>query len=229
MNLESVIKLIVDKFKPYSIFLYGSKATKTDTIFSDYELGIIFEDENFVSRKELNEFVNDNKYSIFPFKLSEINKGIIDTPFQREIYLNTLINGGAKPLYGVKVLENLTPPQITREHLLAEINFNLGIALSAVKAYKEGNYKLANELFYKSCLFLTRDYIYYKFKKLCITYNEIYEFACELKELSEFKDLVKISYNLRSEIDNKINEEYYYENISYINKFLLIELNQETK
>ena len=103
MNLESVINMIIRKYEVYSIFLYGSKATNTDNISSDYELGIIFEDKNFVSRKEIKELINDEKYSIFPFKLSEIMKYIIDTPFQREIYLNTLIAFGT-PLFNTFLL-----------------------------------------------------------------------------------------------------------------------------
>lgn len=224
MKLEDVINLIVNKFEPYSIFLYGSKATNTDNVFSDYEIGIIFEDNKYKSRLEIKDLIKDIKYSIFPFKLSEVTQCLMDTPFQKEIYLNVLTRGGAKTIYGVSVLENLIPPQITKENLLADITFNLGIALSAVRVYKTNNNLLASELLYKSCFYATRDYIYYKFKKLCITYEEIYEFAISLDELKEFKELLQVAYDSRLTINNVIEEKYYYENISYINKFILVKL-----
>ena len=128
MTLENVVDIIVEKFRPYSIFLYGSKATMSDNNWSDCEIGVIFEDGKYVSRKEIVDSINDTNYSIFPFKLSEISNHIIDTPFQKEIYLKSLIDGGAKTLYGVTVLENLEAPEVTREHLLADVNFNLGIS-----------------------------------------------------------------------------------------------------
>ena len=224
MELECVINILVNKFQPYSIFLYGSKATNTDNVFSDYEIGVIFDNGKYVSREDIKKVIVDDKYSIFPFKLNDIIEGTIDTPFQREIYLNVLVNGGSKTLYGVPVLENLVAPQITKDNLIADVNFHLGIALSAVRVYKTSNYELANDLMCKACLYATRDYIYYQFKKLYITYKEIYDFAIELKELNEFKELLQIAYELRFKRNNKIHEKYYYKNISYINKFLLMEL-----
>ena len=222
MKLENIIDLIVEKFKPYSIFLYGSKATNSDNKYSDYEIGVIFDDKKYISRQGIDEIIMDDNYSIFPFKLSEIVDYKIDTPFQKEIYLNVLINSGAKTLYGEPVLEKLEPPKITRDNLLADINFNLGVALSSVRIYKSGNYILANELLYKSCFYATRDYIYYKLKKLCITYNEIYSIAIELDELKDFKYLLELCYNLRCNVDKTIDNKYYYKNISYINKFILV-------
>lgn len=222
MKLENVINLIAEKFKPHSIFLYGSKATDSDNKYSDYEIGVIFDDKKSISRQEIDEIVMDGNYSIFSFKLSEIVNYKIDIPFQKEIYLNTLINGGAKTLYGEPVLEKLRPPKITRDNLLADINFNLGVALSSVRVYKSGDYILANELLYKSYFYATRDYIYYKLKKLCITYNEIYSIAIELDELKDFKDLLELCYNLRCNVDKTIDNKYYYKNISYINKFILV-------
>ena len=93
MELECVINILVNKFQPYSIFLYGSKATNTDNVFSDYEIGVIFDNGKYVSREDIKKVIVDDKYSIFPFKLNDIIEGTIDTPFQREIYLNVLVNG----------------------------------------------------------------------------------------------------------------------------------------
>lgn len=221
MELEKVVKIMVESLKPYSIFLYGSKATNSDNINSDYEIGIIFEDEKYVSRKEISKLINDKQYSIFPFKLSELINCNIDTPFQKTIYLNVLLMGGAKTLYGVPVLQNLKAPEITKKDLREDINFNLGMALCSVRVFKSGNISLANDLFYKSCFYVTRDYIYFRLKKLCLSYNEIYEVSNSLEDLSEYKELLDIAYDLRNNPDAENQEQFYYKNISYINKFIL--------
>ena len=72
MTLENVVDIIVEKFRPYSIFLYGSKATKSDNNWSDCEIGVIFADGKYVSRKEIVDSINDTNYSILPFKLISI-------------------------------------------------------------------------------------------------------------------------------------------------------------
>ena len=221
MNLDKVVDIIAETFKPYSIFLYGSKATMSDNNWSDCEIGVIFEDAKYISRQEIANLIKDDNYSIFPFKLSEITNYMIDTPFQKEIYLKSLIDGGAKTLYGVTVIEKMEAPNITREHLLADVNFNLGRALAAVKIFKSGNYELANEFLYKSCLYSTRNYIYYKQKKMCITYEEIFSVAIQLDELNEFKYLLEVSLDLRYNHEKIIDEKFYYKNITYINKFIL--------
>lgn len=221
MNLKKVIEIIIQNFEVYSIFLYGSKATNSDNINSDYEIGIIFEDEKYISPQEIFSKIADKNYAIFPFRLSEIMNYDIDTPFQKAIYLNVLINGGSKTLYGVPVLQELKAPKITKEDLLADINFNLGMALCAVRVFKFGNSSLANDLFYKSCLYVTRDFIYYHSNKLCLSYNEIYENSQKLEELNEYRELLNMAYCLRNNPDKENKPELYYKNISYINKYIL--------
>lgn len=221
MSLENVIDILVQKFNPYSIFLYGSKATNTDNINSDYEIGVIFEDNKYISRQEISNSINDKNYSIFPFRLSEVMNYDIDTPFQKNIYLNILIKGGSKTLYGIPILQKLKAPTITTKDLLADINFNLGIALSAVRVYKSGNSILANDLFYKSCLYVTRDFIYFLSKKLCLSYNEIYNTSQKIEELNEYKELLDMAHYLRNHPNGENKIQLFYKNISYINKYIL--------
>lgn len=221
MELEDVIKILTDNSKPYSIFLYGSKATFSDNKDSDCELGIIYEENNYVSRKVIEDLIKDNNYSIFPFKLKDVLNYDIDTPFQKNIYITTLINGGAKTIYGEKVLETLNPPNISIDDLLADINFHLGIALSSVKVYKTNNMRLANELFYKSCFYSTRDLIYSKTKELCISYNEIYKKSQNIDIPNEYRELLEIAYKLRNEKLTDVESVVYFKNITYINKFIL--------
>lgn len=224
MTLEEVVRILVESFNPYSIFLYGSKATRTDIKESDYEVGVIFEDDKYVSRQSIADKIKDKNFAIYPFKLSEILHYDVDTPFQKSIYLNVLIRGGSRTLYGVPVLQTLKAPAITQEDLLADINFNLGIALSAVRVYKTGDIGLANDLFYKSCFYATRDLIYSRFKKLPLSYNEIYEISQQMRELDVYKELLDTAHSLRNSCNEIVPSSLYYKNISYINKFILKKL-----
>lgn len=223
MTLEEVVQRLVKSFSPYSIFLYGSKATETDNEDSDYEVGVIFEDDKYISRRIIAEKVSAKDFAIYPFRLGEIMSYDIDTPFQKTIYLNVLANGGSKTLYGVPVLQSLAVPAITTEDLLADINFNLGVAFSAVRAYKEGDIDLANNLFYKACFFATRDLIYHRLNKLCLSYHEIYGTSQEISELDAYREVLDASYSLRNHRDATIASSMYYKNISYINQFILKE------
>lgn len=75
------LKELYQKYSPISIFLYGYYATNSATEKSDYEIGVIFCEDNYVSRKELAEFVNNKQISVFPFKHNDLISYSIDTPF----------------------------------------------------------------------------------------------------------------------------------------------------
>jgi hypothetical protein len=79
--------------------------------------------------------------------------------------MRTLIEGGAKTLVGKTIIENLTPPKIRMIDLISDANFNLGYALACVQIAKTKNFELANEVFYKSCLFLFEGLIFLETKK----------------------------------------------------------------
>lgn len=224
MELKQVIENLGNHLSPYSIFLYGSKATNSDNRNSDYEIGVIFEDDKYVSRQVIADLINDKNYAIFSFRLTEIMNYSIDTPFQKNIYMNALIQGGSKTLYGNPVLENLEAPKITKEDLLADINFNLGIALSSVRVFKVGNLELANDMFYKSCFYATRDLIYFHLNKLCLSYNEIYEVSKQIDIPDQYREILEIAFSLRNLKEVEVPSGIYFKNISYINKFVINEL-----
>lgn len=84
MSLEKVIQLLISNFNPYSVFLYGSRASNSYTENSDYEIGVIFEDDKYVSRSQISKLINDKNYAIYPFRLSEMLNNNIDTPFEKK-------------------------------------------------------------------------------------------------------------------------------------------------
>lgn len=223
-SLEMIINKIESNFNPYSIFLYGSAATGTFNSKSDYEIGVIFKSDNYISRKQIKEIVPQNIYAIFPFKLEEMFSYDIDTPFQKEIYIASLIKGGARTIKGKDVFQELKVPIITKDCLLEDVYFNKGLALSAVKIFKAGNKELANEQFYKSCFYVARDLIYYKQNYLCTTYKDIYLKSKEIDIPKEYGVLLDLAYDLRIEKISSIDSTMYFKNISFINKYIVKEL-----
>lgn len=223
-SLDIIINKIESNFKPYSIFLYGSAATNTFNSKSDYEIGVVFKSDNYISRKRIKEIIPQDIYAIFPFKLEEMLTYDIDTPFQKEIYISSLIKGGARTVKGKDVFQELKVPNITKDCLLEDVYFNKGLALSAVKIFKTGNTELANEQFYKSCFYVTRDLIYYKQNYLCTTYEDIYLKSKEIDIPKEYSNLLDLAYDLRMEKKLSIDSIMYFKNISFINKYIVKEL-----
>lgn len=220
MNISKIIEKL-KTFNPLSIFVYGSHANKSTNKKSDYEIGVIFNDEDFVNHSTLKKAIPCKKYSIFPFKKTELLNHAIDTPFQKKLYITSLICGNAITLFGNKIIENLKVPPITIYDLLMDTSFNLGYALSAVRLMKSGNINLANEFLYKSTFYATRNLIYFKNKKLINGYNNIYQESKLLNLPNEYNNLIEIAFKLRNNKINKIDKDIYFKNISYINKFII--------
>ncbi len=208
-------------FKPLSVFLYGSQAHKNRNSKSDYEMGVIFEDKNYVSRQEIQKSISNNNYNVFPFKLSEIKNCSFDTPFQKKIYLYSLITGNAKTIFGDKLIESLKLPKITKYDLLMDTSFNLGYAVSAIRLMKENITILSQELLYKSMFYATRNLYYTKFGILLNGYTNIFNESHKLKLPIEYQELLNISNKLRNELVNEVDKSYFFKNISYINKYII--------
>lgn len=217
---EKIIE-ILKCFNPISIFIYGSQANKTTNSKSDYEIGIIFNDDSYVSRKEIITKIVNSNYNIFPFKLSEIKSRTLDTPFQKDIFIASLICGNAKTVFGKKIIENLDMPKISKHNLLMDTSFNLGYAVSAVRLMKENILNMANEFLYKSMFYATRNLFYSKYQILLSGYNTIFEQSKKLNLPEEYQELLNIGYKIRNEEITEIDTYAYFKNISYINKFVI--------
>lgn len=217
---QDIIK-VLQGMKPMSIFVYGSQSNDSQNSKSDFEIGMIFADDQYVSRAEIRKQVPDKNYNVFPFRLSEIQNYTLDTPFQKNIYIASLISGNSKTIYGSKIIENLKVPKITKQDLLMDTSFNLGYALSAVRVMKEGLMDLANEMFYKSMFFATRNLIFATTQNLISGYKSIYQKSEVLEIPLEYRQLLEKGNKLRNEELTEIDSSLFYKNISYINKFVL--------
>lgn len=222
--VEEVLQKILDNCHPYTIFLYGSRATADKKPASDYEIGVIFEDERYLSRRKLAGLIDDDqRFSIYPFRLSEVVTGNIDTPFQKNVFMNVLARGGAKILYGRNIFKEINVPELKRKDLIEDIYFNLGLALAAIRVFRDSEAKtLAKDMFCKSCLYATRDFFYINKNRLSLSYGETYRIAEEYKDLlGDYYDLVKLAYEIRKDDNLAVPADALYKNISYINKFIL--------
>lgn len=123
-DLAEPIRKITERYSLESIFLYGSRARADFLDESDYELGVIFQSENYISRSEIRTLVDDSRFSIYPFRRNEILNGTLDTPFQKTLYLWDIKTTG-KTLWGETIVEELVPPKIQLLDLLQDIRFCL--------------------------------------------------------------------------------------------------------
>lgn len=201
---------------PVSIFLYWSRARWDYVWNSDYEIGVVFNDDNYVFSHILKQGLPID-YSVYPFRLSDIQAWTIDTPFQKAIYLND-VKISSQVLYWVDVFIDLTIPSITLVDLLQDISFQSWYGLWGLWAVREWNEDMADYVFYKSCLYATRTLILLKTWIFAWWYKEIYELSKTI-DLWEFKEVVEYAYAMRNgtvEHDSR----FIFKNFSYMNSFI---------
>src|SRR3989344_812913 len=215
--MKEVIELLEKNFKSISIFLYGSRARKDFLKESDFEMGIIFRKKDYVRSGEIRKIVNRKGFNIYPFEYESFIKGMLDTPFQKKIYLRELVLTG-KTLSGKKIVENMKAPQINIIDIIQDLRFNLGYALASIISHRNGDKKTASLEFYKSCLFATRDLEMLKLKVFPLTYEEILRNSKKIN-LGEYKRLIEKAFKVRNGKD-KYEEGELFKNISYINNFI---------
>ncbi len=217
MKTQKLIINKLKKFKPESIFLYGSRARTDYTKGSDFEVGIIFKKQNYIHRKELKEAIKEKGINVYPFKLKDIKIRVLDTPFQKAIYLRELILAG-KTIYGEKIIENIKPPEIKVIDIIQDLRFNIGYAFASMHSYRNGDKKTGAYEFYKSCLYGTRDLEILKLRKFPLSFTEIYELSKKLN-LKKYSSLVLNAYKLRQS-KTRFEEANIFKNISYLNEFM---------
>lgn len=133
-----------------SVFLYGSRARGDNLSDSDWEIGAIFDEDKYMSRRELALLQTENVV-IYPFRHEELSGGIADVPFTRSIWLTELI-ATAKTIIGEDVIHKIPLPDITNLDLVADNSFYKARALDAMIAQREGYDSLVRDLFVKSTL-----------------------------------------------------------------------------
>ena len=219
--LDLLLKKIWEESKPVSIFLYGSMVRDDFEKDSDYEIGIVYKEENKWSRQKLAELNKYKNVKVYPFVWEELQKGEIDTPFPKAIYLHGLVNSGVV-LYGEGLESVIKCPKITKEDLIEEVGFCLGRAYSAVVSSRQNDWVSVRDSFTKSALYGLQVLIFIKTKKLVYSYKEIEEKSDKFIE-DEYRELIKHVIGVRRG-DEVVLTSLLYKNISFLNRVVLKDL-----
>lgn len=214
-KVENTVKRVAHKFNPVSIFLYGSRAKGDFLEESDYEMGVLYRDNQKILPEKLREETKEERnISLYPFEYEKFINFQIDTPFPENIYFRDLSKTG-KTLYGEKVVEVIEPPQIMTLDLLQRVRFDTGLALASVLSQRNGDKVTAKEEFTKSCLFGVRCLIILREKVFPLHYEEIYRLSKNLN-LGERQKIVDHAMEVRK--GAKAKEAFLYQNISLLNE-----------
>lgn len=195
---------------PVSITLTGSAGGGEMGKRSDVESAIIFQDRNYVSRRELRRFATGN-LRIYPFRLKEVLKLHAKHPFVNKFYFWWLSHN-SKTVYGEKILENLRVNLRARD-LNETIVYARGVALSAMVSLRNGDKKTARWGFAKSCLFATAAAVGMKRKRTPSSYREIVKMGSVV--FSRWKRLIRKAENVRRG-KSGLSEQDIFDNLEYL-------------
>jgi hypothetical protein len=161
-----------------SVFLYGSRARGDNLPDSDWEIGVIFDEEKYISRRELAP-LQTHGVVIYPFKYTDLSAGIVNVPFTRSIWLTELTTT-AKTIGGEEVISRLPLPEITTFDIITDNGFYKARALDAMVAQRETHDSLARDLFVKSALLGARALVLAQGLQFPKNYREIVRIATPL-------------------------------------------------
>jgi predicted nucleotidyltransferase len=221
MNNEPILTSTLrelSRFKPKSVFLYGSRGRGDFKTDSDYEIGVIFDDEEYVQRSEIHAAISDTNVKAYPFKWSELSSGTFGHVFQKSIYLREIILGG-RTIAGVNLIEHIAPVPVTTLDLIQRIRFDIGMALASLLSYRSGDMQTSMEEFSKSCLFGLRCLEILKLEEFPVGYDEIYRLSAKVVDEPKYLKVIEAAYAIRKMGDTpKID--ILYENISLLDTFI---------
>jgi predicted nucleotidyltransferase len=219
-KLEIILDKVEKFYHPKSVFLFGSRARGDYFAKSDYEIGVLFTKKNYINENEINNNIKPpSSIRVYPYEYERFIDGKINIPFQVNIFLREIIMTGIT-LRGEKIIEKIIPPLITVVDLMEDLKFSEARSSDAIVSYCRGDKKIATLLFWKSCLFGTRDLIIFMLRKFPKSYLEIYKLSKKLNLKKEYKEVINSAYKVRIREENSLNQNTLFKNISYLNKFI---------
>jgi dipeptidase E len=214
-DMQQRIVEFAEQFGPLSVFLYGSQATGETTSRSDWEVGLVFEDDKYVSRREIKAKQDFEGVSIYPFRLSELKDYSLDTPFPKKIFVYQLIKSG-KTIFGDDIISRIEVPEIKQVDLVGAIRFYIGVAFCSFLTMRRGDVFLTNDEFSKSCLFGLRILALAREGELLVGYSDIYYYGLKLELPDGFREVVEAAYGVRRG-DDEVDPNLIYKNMSFLN------------
>lgn len=186
------------KFNPKSVFLYGSRGRGDAKPDSDYEIGVVFDDDKYVQRSDIHAAIASPQVKAYPFKWSELRDGTFGFVFQKSLYMREIVKGG-KTVAGEDLLGQIAVPPITTLDLVQDIRFYVARALDAMLVFREGHVQLGAEMFSKSCFLGLRCLEILDLKTFPIGYDEIYELSGKVVAEPEYRAVIEAAHALRKD------------------------------
>ena len=205
----------IKQLNPLSVFLYGSRASGDFRSNSDYEIGLIFKDADYIPRHEVHARVNFDGARVYPFRLSDIENGTPDTPFPQKFYMRELIEFG-RTLHGEKIIEDLPKPSITTVDLLGQIRFEIGLAYGAFRSMRSLNQDAADYSFFKSSIYGARCLIMLQDRQFVTGYRNTFEEATKLVKNDDYRAVLRAAIDYREGRVQTIEPNLIYKNMSFL-------------
>jgi len=204
------------KIEAASAFLYGSRARGDFNAWSDFEVGVVFPDERYLRRADLQELVRVEDVTFYPFKLSEFLAGTPNVPFQKGFFMRELAET-AETVFGEDLVKTLKVKLSTLD-IAQELRFNIGRAFAGFLSMRSGDLKTANDCACKSCLFGLRAFEVFKFRVFAKSYTEIYDLSQKLGLDSDFVELIDAVHRYRED-GEMIEAKLFYRCMSLLDSF----------
>lgn len=215
-KLDLAVEAIKERFKPRSIFLYGSHSRAEAESGSEFEVGVIRQIKQTWKRHELfavlERFPTIHGYA---FNESDLRAGHVEAPYPETIFIRELAQTG-RTISGEKVIETLKPPPIKLSHLYGRIHFDLGVAITALDAWRRHELKTAKDSLIKSCLFGVRAYIMLKTKAFPPTFERT---VIEARAQLDKDQLAKLDEIFVLRKKTTVEEQLIFDNLELLNFF----------
>lgn len=163
---------------------------------SDYEIGVIFDDDKYVQRSDIHAAISNPNVKAYPFKWEELLHGTFGHVFQKSIYLREIIVSG-HTIAGEQLVEQIPPPSITTLDLIQRLHFDIGMALASLLSFRAGDTQTSMEEFSKSCFFGVRCLEILELKTFPVGYDEIYELSAKIITDPEQRAVLEAAYAVR--------------------------------
>lgn len=186
------------QFNPKSVFMCGSRGRQEFKPESNYEIGVIFDDEKYVQRSDTHAAISNPDVKAYPFKWGELVSSTFGHVFQKSINLQEIIRGG-QIIAGEHLSGQIPPPPITTLDLIQRIRFDIGMALAALLSFRAGDVQTSMEEFSKSCLFGLRCLVILELKTFPVGYDEIYELSSKVVSEPKHLAVIEAAYAQRKE------------------------------
>lgn len=223
-HIQTIIDKIYTETNPICIFLYGSMSRGDQNQNSDYEIGILYHASSKVSRSELSKYHNITELKLYPFTVEDFQNFNLDTPFSKKFYINTLIST-AKILVGEDVFKNISLQKIIQSDLIELVAFSQGRAYSAVVSSRQNDMIAVTDHFTKSFFYGLQALAFIKNKQIIYSYQELKNAVTTLNIPPEFDELTNHVFDVRFK-NISPNKDLLYKNISFLNMFVMIQVNK---